>query len=217
MTHIYLSKGGGFFIKIMNENYDTEENAIEWVKMVYRQNEESVEMSNLKREDYNSEEEFSDALWGSLKVLKFDGSKDRPITPSFISEMRESQYRKGYQYGMVEAANFIEVLHRKGYSRLMEAHNFIWRQVDRLYLWRRSTANEKPLKTFGEPSFPAIETWYKMKQSVFNRDGNACFNCGKSEHLHCHHIEPVKSGGIAEHKNLITLCKECHKNEHKTR
>lgn len=33
--------------------------------------------------------------------------------------------------------------------------------------------------------------------------------------LEVHHILPVSKGGGDEQKNLITLCKKCHKKRHK--
>lgn len=59
-----------------------------------------------------------------------------------------------------------------------------------------------------------------VRQMCFKRDGWLCQICGKSideVQLHCHHIEgyaqnPMLGNDI---ENVITLCKECHKEVHK--
>lgn len=59
-----------------------------------------------------------------------------------------------------------------------------------------------------------------VRQMCFKRDDWLCQICGKSideVQLHCHHIEgyaqnPVLGNDI---ENVITLCKECHKEVHK--
>lgn len=60
---------------------------------------------------------------------------------------------------------------------------------------------------------------YKIwRKSVFNRDSRSCRMCFyKGDQVHAHHIK-----SFSKHPDLrfdinngITLCKECHKNEHK--
>lgn len=58
--------------------------------------------------------------------------------------------------------------------------------------------------------------WRQTREEIRERDGHACRSCGlsQSEHgtrLHVHHIEPVSDGGVKyDHRNLVTLCGECH-------
>jgi 5-methylcytosine-specific restriction protein A len=64
---------------------------------------------------------------------------------------------------------------------------------------------------------------------ILCRDNFICMDCGqhlayKNEHgmyipsdtgLEVHHIELVSNGGSDHQSNLITLCKNCHKDRHK--
>ena len=59
---------------------------------------------------------------------------------------------------------------------------------------------------------------------VLERDQWTCHKCHSSKlennnlELHCHHIDPVVNNPVesADADNCITLCKECHKEVHKT-
>ncbi len=53
----------------------------------------------------------------------------------------------------------------------------------------------------------------KIKQEVFERDGNKCQECGsvlEPSLVDIHHILPISRGGSNELSNLITLCRNCH-------
>ena len=57
--------------------------------------------------------------------------------------------------------------------------------------------------------------WYKARREALDRDSNNCQDCGTSEDLHVHHIEPVSEGGAKfDTGNLITLCQEHHYERH---
>lgn len=49
-----------------------------------------------------------------------------------------------------------------------------------------------------------------MRRAVFDRDGNACLDCGSIDHLHCDHVIPVSKGGETSMENLQTLCRVCN-------
>lgn len=60
-------------------------------------------------------------------------------------------------------------------------------------------------------------TYKKWKENVLERDNYTCQKCGTQSNLVVHHIIP-----FSQNKNLrfdtnngITLCKECHRKEHK--
>lgn len=47
------------------------------------------------------------------------------------------------------------------------------------------------------------------------RDGNVCQICGSSNHTEGHHILDYQFSGAADKENIITLCREHHKEVHK--
>lgn len=69
----------------------------------------------------------------------------------------------------------------------------------------------------GQNNYTSREVQPELRQLTFKRDGWACIKCGCTEHLHCHHIDPVANNPIesADIDNCITLCKWCHKEAHK--
>jgi hypothetical protein len=57
--------------------------------------------------------------------------------------------------------------------------------------------------------------WFEARCEALERDNFECQDCGISENLHVHHIEPVSEGGAKfDTKNLITLCQEHHYEKH---
>lgn len=54
----------------------------------------------------------------------------------------------------------------------------------------------------------------ETRQAVLERDGFCCAHCGDTEQLHIHHRLPRSKGGSDELPNLVTLCAQCHVNEH---
>lgn len=58
--------------------------------------------------------------------------------------------------------------------------------------------------------------WKNVRKLVLERDGYACTKCGSEGPLHIHHLTYVNHFNELEHlEDLITLCKECHRNIHK--
>lgn len=61
--------------------------------------------------------------------------------------------------------------------------------------------------------------WQKKRLEIFERDNFACRYCGdKEKTLHVHHLFYVKNEINAwDYPNelLVTLCEDCHKDEHK--
>lgn len=74
-------------------------------------------------------------------------------------------------------------------------------------------------KKFNYEKILQSEEWKKLRQRVFERDGFKCRICGDTKKLQAHHlfyykgVSPLKT----PFKKIITLCDECHKNEHDTK
>jgi 5-methylcytosine-specific restriction endonuclease McrA len=68
----------------------------------------------------------------------------------------------------------------------------------------------------GQHGESSREVQPELRQLVFLRDNWTCQKCGVTEHLHCHHIDPVKLNPVesADVDNCITFCKDCHKHVH---
>jgi 5-methylcytosine-specific restriction endonuclease McrA len=59
------------------------------------------------------------------------------------------------------------------------------------------------------------EPTYKMIRAfVLERDGWRCQQCGAREHLDVHHLLARSRGGPDEERNLMTLCRRCHREFH---
>lgn len=59
--------------------------------------------------------------------------------------------------------------------------------------------------------------WEDLRMYVFRRDKYTCVKCGRKlppPELRCHHVKPKESGGTDSARNLVTLCGECHPDEH---
>ena len=60
-----------------------------------------------------------------------------------------------------------------------------------------------------------IESWERLRETVFERDGRACRNCGVDfdtgrTSLEAHFVVSPVHGGIVSADNLVTLCREWH-------
>ena len=62
---------------------------------------------------------------------------------------------------------------------------------------------------------PEYKRW---KKAVLERDGYKCQHCGEENDLHVHHIKSFSKYPELRYEvsNGITLCKKCHKKEHKS-
>ncbi len=48
-----------------------------------------------------------------------------------------------------------------------------------------------------------------------HRDGGVCQICGSTTHPEGHHMVDYQFGGVASVENIVTLCRECHKEVHR--
>ena len=56
----------------------------------------------------------------------------------------------------------------------------------------------------------AGNTWRRIRQAVFQRDGWRCRQCRKRRRLQVDHIVPLSQGGAERMENYQTLCHWCH-------
>ena len=65
------------------------------------------------------------------------------------------------------------------------------------------------------PAFYLSAYWKDIRQTILERDCNACRQCGFSGRgLHIHHIVEKRNGGGEDIGNLMTLCNQCHSKLH---
>jgi hypothetical protein len=55
--------------------------------------------------------------------------------------------------------------------------------------------------------------YYTIRPMVYKRAKGMCYACGKFVGMkwECHHIRPVHRGGTNDLKNLVCLCRSCHR------
>lgn len=59
-------------------------------------------------------------------------------------------------------------------------------------------------------------TYKQVRPLVLERDDNKCTLCNSDKRINVHHIIERSAGGSNDVYNLVTLCYECHKEQHKT-
>jgi len=73
-----------------------------------------------------------------------------------------------------------------------------------------------PVKVSGYNTFLKSSYWRYVRKLVVERDGKKCTKCGDKKSLQAHHL--TYANHYNEHKHLedlVTLCSNCHKEEHK--
>lgn len=59
------------------------------------------------------------------------------------------------------------------------------------------------------------ENWEELRKEVYRRNRWQCQKCGaKNTQLFAHHKTPLSWGGSNDIDNLMTLCKDCHIDNH---
>ncbi len=56
--------------------------------------------------------------------------------------------------------------------------------------------------------------WIGTREKRIDIDNHRCYLCGKKRHLNVHHISYKNLGHEDVNKDLVTLCRECHKMLH---
>jgi len=129
------------------------------------------------------------------------------ITSEALEIQIEKAYRRGFYYGILKAADWIDVLKGHGYFRLSEVSNILRDQEFHIRRWMYCTKRYE--LNFKNPKLKFI-SWFKIKKQIHERDASKCVVCGSSDDLEVHHIKSVKYGGLPEIENLETLCGNCH-------
>jgi hypothetical protein len=138
----------------------------------------------------------------------------RKATPSATENMIRRKKREKLLARFIEWSS---ILHSKGYTRVHEINNIMWKAIcDEHYhaqsnglLGQSSMIGEKFINDF----IDNLPTWKSMKKIIFERDQNKCTRCGSKKYLEAHHLKQVRFGGLPSEKNLVTLCRSCHKDE----
>ena len=53
----------------------------------------------------------------------------------------------------------------------------------------------------------------EVKDSVWNRDGGVCVECGSNENIEFDHIIPFSKGGANTYRNIQLLCESCNRSK----
>lgn len=87
----------------------------------------------------------------------------------------------------------------------------------------KDTKCKQNCSIFGQQLYPkgykinsSREVQPELRKMCFERDNWICQKCGSKVNLHCHHTDPVINNPLesADLDNVITLCKDCHKEVH---
>ena len=84
------------------------------------------------------------------------------------------------------------------------------KKVDTNKVERIAKLKKMPYKQFLKTSY-----WKNVRQLVLKRDGFSCVICKYDKYLQIHHNSYKNHGDEANHiYDLMTLCKNCHKEHH---
>lgn len=123
---------------------------------------------------------------------------------SFDFRERNHAYYLGFLFATEQMAKLIE----KGYQRPQEIYN-IMRDFMNGDLLKWSNKNtDVPMNDI------VIDTWKDVKKIVHDREDGLCFFCG-DKGVDVHHIQQVQHSGLPDVDNLILLCDDCHKGQHR--
>jgi 5-methylcytosine-specific restriction endonuclease McrA len=130
----------------------------------------------------------------------------------------ECNYRRGFWHGVLCVIEIIHRLYSLGYGRPKEIANIIerwaYKDIQRWKSWVSDDYKKRPDWNCGHPPF-SFKSWYSMRSETIKKDCGKCVLCGSSELLEVDHFVSVLDGGIPEEGNLRTLCRSCHKQEHR--
>jgi 5-methylcytosine-specific restriction endonuclease McrA len=68
----------------------------------------------------------------------------------------------------------------------------------------------QPIKQRTKPRTKALSITKEVKERVLGRDGGLCVYCGKPGNPEAHYV-PRSQGGLGIEQNILTLCRDCHR------
>lgn len=89
----------------------------------------------------------------------------------------------------------------------------IKQQQEERLRWQRAE-EERVAKMTPYERYLQSEEWEQLRREVFQRDKYRCRRCGDRNQLHCHHLH-YETLYEEELEDLVTMCKDCHKEVHK--
>lgn len=129
--------------------------------------------------------------------------------------MKEKAYRKGYMEGVYKTLEqFALLYHEKRYIRPKEIHVLLHEWASDVLNWKVE-AHAPEVDLFQEKPKITRKSWPEIKQEITQEAGGRCQQCGCQGPFDLHHIKPVAYGGKPDKKNLLLLCKPCHRKKHR--
>lgn len=191
---------------------------------------EKVEIQNKKYVDALQQAEYNEAYQdtvGLVEALDWEQSlsKDRKRRDPEISELRHYHlvamraYRKLDRFAFSKKAK-MDFDHVRYYELTPSA--IIPKLIERCYIEtlkvsrkeikkiKEVLAGNRDLEQEEDREIPPY-----VRHKVWSRDNGRCTNCGRSKHIHLHHINKYSDGGMHTIENLKLLCVVCHAEEHK--
>ena len=137
-----------------------------------------------------------------------------PNPPEWFLRDDEERFRKGFYHGYDEAVRHVVYLKKSGFLRPAEIANILYEFSETcIRKWWKSVFRDDHTSGGYRCRTPQFkhDSWWNIRQLVFNRDGNRCLLCGADAKLEADHVVPVCEGGLPTPDNLQTLCKQCHR------
>jgi hypothetical protein len=140
------------------------------------------------------------------------------IGPTEETKNADLCWREGFEDGFDYAIERFEAMYRrKGFCRVTEIANILWRWSDTvLKKWKvwgegKFLASYKDWtgKKYTEHPVHDHESWQEIRERIIRRD-RGCVRCGDILNLEVDHVCEVQDGGRPDDENLRTLCRKCH-------
>ena len=147
-----------------------------------------------------------------LSIAKPPSRKNIKHTEKTKEKMRKTQLGiKGYHLSDSAKENISEAQKKRFQQGGTVWNKGLTKETDeRVFNLAQKMAGRR-----NENRLPTRKYWRGLNKEAKIRDNHMCGVCGYEENLDVHHIVPWAR--VQEHKldNLITLCKDCHKEMHK--
>lgn len=182
------------------------------------------DIKDRKRQSFYTEL-FTRIFYGEAYLNPNFTEEFEEILMSFIEKMQITQYGRWKVKLFLEVFDFETYTfnHPKELSKLSKNTEgeysgsvnhvgaSIWKKKERFELY-------KPYLLFNEYNDYYVRRKQKaLKPIILIRDGFKCARCSSKDSLQIHHKKPVSKFGKSTEDNLITLCKHCHREVHRTK